>query len=96
LLNEAQSKKLIFESAIPIFTKRFKERVKKVGKLPASHRYNRLPLLLSNPGGIRQELVVQDLPGAKVVKIGKPSTEYQFYRKFPDRKLFQTIPFATG
>jgi len=39
-----------------------------VGKLPASHRYNRLPLLLSNPGGIQQELVVQDLPGTKVVK----------------------------
>jgi hypothetical protein len=39
-----------------------------MGKLPASHRYNRLPLLLSNPGGIWQELVVQDLPGAKVIK----------------------------
>jgi hypothetical protein len=42
--------------------------VQKMGKLPASHRYNRLPLLLSNPGGIQQELVVQDLPGAKVQK----------------------------
>ena len=42
--------------------------IPKMGKLPASHRYNRLPLLLSNPGGIQQELVVQDLPGAKVQK----------------------------
>ena len=40
-----------------------------MGKLPASHRYNRLPLLLSNPGGIQQELVVQDLPAAKIVKV---------------------------
>jgi len=39
---------------------------KKVGKLPVSHRYNRLPLLSSDPGGFQQELVAQDLPGAKV------------------------------
>ena len=32
--------------------------VKKVGKLLISHRYNRLPLLPSGPGGIQQELVV--------------------------------------
>ena len=38
----------------------------KVGKRPVSHRYNRLPLLPSDPGGIQQELVAQDLPGAKV------------------------------
>jgi hypothetical protein len=39
-----------------------------VGKLPASHRYDHLPLLPSDPGGIQQELIVQDLPGAKVEK----------------------------
>jgi hypothetical protein len=39
-----------------------------VGKLSASHRYDHLPLLPSDPGGIQQELVVQDLPGAKVEK----------------------------
>ncbi len=36
--------------------------IKKRGKLPVSHRYNRLPLLPSDPGGIQQELVAQDLP----------------------------------
>ncbi len=36
-----------------------------MGKLPVSHRYNRLPLLPSDPGGIQQELVAQDLPGDK-------------------------------
>ena len=41
---------------------------KKVGKLPVSHRYNRLPLLPSDSGGFQQELVAQDLPGAKVEK----------------------------
>jgi len=29
-----------------------------VGKLLISHRYNRLPLLPSGPGGVQQELVV--------------------------------------
>jgi hypothetical protein len=29
-----------------------------VGKLLTSHRYNRLPLLSSDPGGVQQELVV--------------------------------------
>jgi hypothetical protein len=38
-----------------------------VGKPPASHRYNHLPLLRSSPGGVRRELVVQDLPGTKVL-----------------------------
>ena len=38
---------------------------KKKGKLPASHRYNHLPLLPSDPGGIQQELVAQDLPDCK-------------------------------
>lgn len=38
----------------------------KKGKLPVSHRYNRLHLLSSDPGGIQQELVVQDLPAAKI------------------------------
>jgi len=37
-----------------------------VGKLPVSHRFNRLPLLPSDSGGIQQELVAQDLPAAKV------------------------------
>jgi len=40
----------------------------KVGKLPVSHRYNRLPLLPSDSGGFQQELIAQDLPGAKVEK----------------------------
>jgi len=31
---------------------------KKNGKLLTSHRYNRLPLLHSCPGGVQQELVV--------------------------------------
>ena len=39
-----------------------------MGKLPVSHRYNRLPLLPSDSGGFQQELVAQDLPGAKVEK----------------------------
>lgn len=30
----------------------------KKGKLLTSHRFNRLPLLPSGPGGIQQELVV--------------------------------------
>ena len=40
---------------------------KKRGKLLASHRYNCLPLLPSGPGGVQQELVVQDLPRTKVI-----------------------------
>jgi hypothetical protein len=32
-----------------------------------SHRYDRLPLLSSDPGGVQRELVVSDLPAAKVV-----------------------------
>ncbi len=35
---------------------------KKTDRLLTSHRYNRLPLLHSCPGGVQQELVVQDLP----------------------------------
>jgi hypothetical protein len=31
---------------------------KKKGRLLTSHRYNRLPLLPSGPGGVQQELVV--------------------------------------
>jgi len=38
---------------------------KKKGKLPVSHRYDCLPLLPSDPGGIQQELIVQDLPSGK-------------------------------
>ena len=44
------------------------ELIRQVGKLPASHRYDHLPLLSSDPGGVRQELIVQDLPAAKVGK----------------------------
>ena len=33
---------------------------KKAGKLPVSHRYNRLPLLRSHPGGVQEELIVGD------------------------------------
>jgi len=35
---------------------------KNVGKLLASHRYDPLSLLSSDPGEVRGELVVQDLP----------------------------------
>jgi hypothetical protein len=65
----AQSKKFIFYSATIAFTITPKNFSEKMGKLPASHRYNCLPLLLSNPGGIQQELVVQDLPGTKILKL---------------------------
>ena len=40
-------------------------RIQKKGKLNISHRYNRIPLLPSGPGGVLQELVVYDLPGCK-------------------------------
>ena len=36
--------------------------IKNVGKLLASHRYDPLSLLSSDPGEVRGELVVQDLP----------------------------------
>jgi hypothetical protein len=35
----------------------WKKGEKKKGK-PTSHRYNRLPLLPSDPGGVQQELIV--------------------------------------
>ena len=41
----------------------------KKGKLDTSHRYDLLPLLPSGPGGIQRELVVYDLPDAKILKI---------------------------
>ena len=64
----AQRKALIFKSA-KLFTQFiFLFLEKKVGKRPVSHRYNRLPLLPSDSGGFQQELVAQDLPGAKVEK----------------------------
>jgi len=51
---------------------------KKVGKLPVSHRYNRLPLLPSDSGGFQQELIAQDLPGAKVEKFTlQPNKKYR-------------------
>ncbi len=34
----------------------------KKGKLSTSHRYDLLPLLPSDPGGIQRELVVYDFP----------------------------------
>lgn len=40
-------------------------RIKTNGRLLTSHRYNRLPLLSSDPGGVQQELVVQDLPAQR-------------------------------
>ncbi|MEA4984951.1 MAG: hypothetical protein VB105_05805, partial [Paludibacter sp.] len=40
---------------------------RQVGKHPTSHRYNQIPLLRSGPGGVQWELVVWDLPGAKVL-----------------------------
>ena len=46
---------------------------KKVGKLLISHRYNHLPLLPSGPGGVQQELVVQDLPHTKIRILGDAS-----------------------
>jgi hypothetical protein len=62
----AQRKELIFKSAKLFSTfHRLFFLSKKAGKLPVSHRYNRLPLLPSDPGGIQQELVAQDLPGCK-------------------------------
>ncbi|NCB83860.1 MAG: hypothetical protein EOM44_05085 [Bacteroidia bacterium] len=47
---------------------------RQVGKPPASHRYNLIPLLRSSPGGVQRELVVQDLPGHK-------STTFRRYDK---------------
>ncbi len=38
------------------------ERNEKKGKLSTSHRYDLLPLLPSDPGGIQRELVVYDFP----------------------------------
>jgi len=43
----------------------------KMGKLLLSHRYNSLPLLRSHPGGVREELVVKDLPTANIEKSSK-------------------------
>ena len=34
----------------------------KKGKLSTSHRYNLIPLLPSDPGGVLRELVVYDFP----------------------------------
>ena len=53
-----------------------------MGKLPVSHRYNRLPLLPSDSGGFQQELIAQDLPGAKVEKFS-----LQPNKKFKDRNF---------
>ena len=39
--------------------------IKKVANR-TSHRYNRLPLLPSGPGGVQQELVVPACRGAKI------------------------------
>ena len=37
----------------------------KKGKLCTSHRYNLIPLLPSDPGGVLRELVVYDFPRRK-------------------------------
>jgi len=58
-----------------------------VGKLPVSHRYNRLPLLPSDSGGFQQELIAQDLPGAKVEKFS-----LQPNKKFSRRNFWLYIP----
>jgi len=51
-----------FEDEIMISLLGASSKKKKNGRLLTSHRYNRLPLLRSHPGGVQQELVVQDLP----------------------------------
>jgi len=63
LLNSYVSFKI---SKLKIFNLRNLTYKIKNGRLLTSHRYNRLPLLCSHPGGVQQELVVQDLPGAKI------------------------------
>lgn len=40
-----------------------------------SHRFNHLPLLPSDPGGIQRELVVSDLPAAKIQKLNIHANE---------------------
>jgi hypothetical protein len=61
-----------------------------VGKLPVSHRYNRLPLLPSDSGGFQQELIAQDLPGAKVENFSlQPNKKYR-PRNFGIRTLTNT------
>lgn len=42
----------------------FREKVKKMANR-TSHRYNRLPLLPSGPGGVQQELVVPACRGQR-------------------------------
>jgi hypothetical protein len=85
LITAAQRKELIFYPAI-LFSKLFSQLLKKkVGKLPASHRYNHLPLLPSDPGGIQQELIAQDLPGAKVEKFIVPANFHPDKPKFPPK-----------
>jgi len=62
-----------------------------VGKLSVSHRFDRLPLLSSDPGGVQQELVVQDLPGDK-------SRKFSNYHKHFQRfffSLFDTLKPCT-
>ncbi len=53
-----------------------------MGKLPVSHRYNRLPLLPSDSGGFQQELIAQDLPGAKVEKFSLQPNKKNLPRNF--------------
>jgi hypothetical protein len=52
-----------------LIEKKFKtgrERRRKKEANRTSHRYNRLPLLPSDPGGVQQELVVPACRGAKI------------------------------
>ena len=44
----------------------FSRGYKKKGKLGTSHRYDLLPLLPSDPGGIQRELVVYDFPRLQI------------------------------
>jgi len=48
---------VLFEDASFTFFKAGFEEIKK-GRLITSHRYNHLPLLPSDPGGVQQELAV--------------------------------------
>jgi hypothetical protein len=65
------------------------ELIRQVGKLPVSHRYNHLPLLPSDPGGVQQELVVQDLPDTKVVKNQDVTKYKQISMRYFKKILFK-------
>lgn len=68
------------------------KRAQKKGKLLASHRYNLIPLLRSRPGGVLRELVVQDLPRAKVQMF----SICQRNRSFLIRTFFRALRSISG